>query len=121
MGTVLQQRGLKAGELPEVLNIEKTEEIVDIHKSYLKVGAEILTTNTFGANALKMNEVDYSVEEIIRAAVSNACRAVEESAADALVALDIGPLGELLEPMGSLTFDEAYHLFKQQVKAGDEA
>ncbi|RCW47740.1 MULTISPECIES: homocysteine S-methyltransferase family protein [unclassified Halanaerobium] len=121
MGTVLQMRGLKAGELPEILNIEKSKEIVDIHKSYLEAGAEILTTNTFGANTLKMDETDYSVEEIIRAAVSNARRAVDESSVDALVALDIGPLGELLEPMGSLTFDEAYQLFKQQVKIGEEA
>ncbi|PXV66721.1 5-methyltetrahydrofolate--homocysteine methyltransferase [Halanaerobium congolense] len=121
MGTVLQQRGLKAGDVPEKLNIEKSKEIIDIHKSYLKAGAEILTTNTFGANALKMEEIDYSVEEVISAAVENARKAVVESGIEAAVALDMGPLGELLEPMGSLTFDEAYNLYQQQVLVGVEA
>lgn len=118
MGTMLQQRGLKAGDVPEKLNIEKAEEIVDIHKSYLKAGAEILTTNTFGANSLKMEEIDYSVEEVIAAAVENARKAVVESEIDAAVALDMGPLGELLEPIGSLSFDEAYNLYQQQVLIG---
>ena len=120
MGTVLQQRGLKAGDVPEKLNIEKSKEIIDIHKSYLEAGAEILTTNTFGANALKMEEIDYSVEEIIAAGVENAKAAVMESGIKAAVALDMGPLGELLEPMGSLTFDEAYNLYQQQVLVGVE-
>ncbi len=120
MGTVLQQRGLKAGDVPEKLNIEKSEEIKDIHKSYLEAGAEILTTNTFGANALKMDEIDYSVEEVIAAAVENARKAVVESGIEAAVALDMGPLGELLEPMGSLNFDEAYNLYQQQVLVGVE-
>lgn len=118
MGTVLQQRGLKAGDIPERLNIEESEEIIDIHKNYLKAGAEILTTNTFGANALKMADVDYSVEEVIAAGVENAKKAVIESDIDAAVALDMGPLGELLEPMGSLNFDEAYNLYQQQVLEG---
>lgn len=121
MGTVLQQRGLKAGDIPERLNIENSEDIIDIHKSYLKAGAEILTTNTFGANALKMNELDYSVEEVISAAVENARQAVIESGIDAAVALDMGPIGELLEPMGSLEFDEAYNLYQQQVLVGVES
>ncbi|MGM0500007.1 MAG: homocysteine S-methyltransferase family protein [Bacillota bacterium] len=121
MGTVLQQRGLKAGDIPEKLNIENSEDIIDIHKSYLKAGAEILTTNTFGANALKMNELDYSVEEVISAAVENARQAVIESGIDAAVALDMGPIGELLEPMGSLEFDEAYNLYQQQVLVGVES
>ncbi|MGM0603965.1 MAG: homocysteine S-methyltransferase family protein, partial [Bacillota bacterium] len=120
MGTVLQQRGLKAGDVPEKLNIEKSKEIIDIHKSYLKAGAEILTTNTFGANALKMEEIDYSVEDVIAAGVENARAAVMESGIEASVALDMGPLGELLEPMGSLTFDEAYNLYQQQVLVGVE-
>jgi 5-methyltetrahydrofolate--homocysteine methyltransferase len=121
MGTVLQQRGLKAGDIPERLNIENSEDIIDIHKSYLKAGAEILTTNTFGANALKMNELDYSVEDVISAAVENARQAVIESGIDAAVALDMGPIGELLEPMGSLEFDEAYNLYQQQVLVGVES
>lgn len=118
MGTVLQQRGLKAGDVPERLNIEESREIIDIHKSYINAGAEIITTNTFGANKLKLAEIDYSVEEIVKAAVDNAKKAVEESNSDAKIALDMGPLGELLEPMGSLTFDEAYALYKEQVIQG---
>ena len=121
MGTVLQQRGLKAGDVPEKLNIEKAKEIVDIHKSYLQAGAEILTTNTFGANALKMEETNYSVEDVISAAVENARQAVNETGLEAAVALDMGPLGELLEPMGSLSFDEAYKLYRQQVLVGVES
>jgi 5-methyltetrahydrofolate--homocysteine methyltransferase len=118
MGTVLQQRGLKAGDVPEKMNIEKSREIIDIHKSYLNAGAEILTTNTFGANSLKLVDIEYSVNEIIRAAVENAKTAVSESDKDAQIALDMGPLGELLEPMGSLSFDEAYELYKEQVLQG---
>lgn len=118
MGTVLQQRGLKAGDIPERLNIENSEDIIDIHKSYLEAGAEILTTNTFGANALKLDGIDYSVEEVISAAVQNARQAVIETGMEAFVALDMGPLGELLEPMGSLKFDEAYNLYQQQVLIG---
>src|SRR6056297_410168 len=121
MGTVLQQRGLKAGDIPERLNIENSEDIIDIHKSYLKAGAEILTTNTFGANALKMEETNYSVEDVISAAVENARQAVNETGLEAAVALDMGPLGELLEPMGSLSFDEAYKLYRQQVLVGVES
>jgi len=121
MGTVLQQRGLQAGDVPEKLNIEKAKEIVDIHKSYLQAGAEILTTNTFGANALKMEETNYSVEDVISAAVENARQAVNETGLEAAVALDMGPLGELLEPMGSLSFDEAYKLYRQQVLVGVES
>ncbi len=118
MGTVLQQRGLKAGDVPEKMNIEKSREIIDIHKSYLNAGAEILTTNTFGANSLKLADTEYSVDEIIRAAVENAKNAVAESDKNAQIALDMGPLGELLEPMGSLSFDEAYQLYKEQVLEG---
>jgi 5-methyltetrahydrofolate--homocysteine methyltransferase len=118
MGTVLQQRGLKAGDVPEKMNIEESREIIDIHKSYINAGAEIITTNTFGANELKLTDIDYSVEEIINAAVENAKTAVSESNKDTKIALDMGPLGELLEPMGSLSFDEAYELYKEQVLQG---
>lgn len=121
MGTVLQQRGLKAGELPERLNLEKAAEIIDIHKSYLKAGAEIITTNTFGANALKLAESGYSTAEVVKAGVENAKKAAAELEVEAFVALDMGPLGELLEPMGSLSFDEAYQLYQEQVLAGVES
>lgn len=121
MGTALQQRGFENVDIPEKLNIENREDIVEIHKSYLKAGAEILTINTFGANAHKMRQTKYSVEEIISAAVQNAKQAVTESGIDAALALNLGPLGELLEPMGSLKFDEAYKLYQQQILIGVQA
>ncbi|SFL25093.1 homocysteine S-methyltransferase family protein [Halanaerobium salsuginis] len=121
MGTVLQQRGLKAGDIPEKLNLEEKNEIIDIHKSYLKAGAEIITANTFGANSLKLADTGYTAAELITAGIKNAQQAREEINRDALVALDLGPLGELLEPMGSLKFDEAYQLYKEQLIAGKKA
>lgn len=116
MGTMLQSKGLKAGDLPELLNITQPELIVEIHEDYLAAGAKVLTTNTFGANALKLKDTEQSVETIIQAAVKNAKKARGDKSA--YIALDIGPLGELLEPMGTLTFEEAYDLFKEQVLAG---
>ena len=116
MGTMLQSKGLKAGDLPELLNIEKPDLIIEIHKDYLKAGAKVITTNTFGANALKLKDSGQSVDTIIQAAVENAKKARFNN--DTYIALDMGPLGELLEPMGTLTFTEAYNLFKEQVIAG---
>lgn len=113
MGTMLQNRGLKLGELPEVLNIEKPQIIREIHKSYIDAGADIITTNTFGANERKLNNCKYSVEEIIDSAVKNAKDAREDR--DIYIALDIGPIGELLEPMGTLSFEMAYDIFKRQI------
>jgi 5-methyltetrahydrofolate--homocysteine methyltransferase len=116
MGTMLQSSGLKLGELPEILNITDSKIIVEIHKSYISVGANIITTNTFGANEIKLKDSNFSVEEIIHAAVENAKTATENK--EVYIALDIGPIGELLEPMGTLTFDEAYNIFKKQVVQG---
>lgn len=116
MGTMLQNSGLKLGELPEVLNIENPETIIDIHKKYIKAGAQVITTNTFGANELKMKSSGYSVEEIIHHGVENAKKA--RKGMDVFIALDIGPIGELLEPMGTLKFEEAYDIFKRQIIQG---
>ena len=116
MGTMLQDRGLKIGELPEVLNISSANTVVEIHKSYIDAGANIITTNTFGVNKVKLKDSDYSVEEIIEAAVENAKQAREKR--DVAIALDMGPVGELLEPMGSLSFESAYDIFKEQVVQG---
>lgn len=115
MGTELQKRGLKLGQVPEVLNITHREVISEIHREYVGAGARVVTTNTFGANELKLSDSGYSVEEIIEAAVSLAREEAEERA---YVALDIGPIGELLEPMGTLSFDRAYEIFKRQVVQG---
>lgn len=119
MGTMLQARGLKTGEIPEVLNITSAETLIEIHKEYIEAGADIIYANTFGANSYKLDECPYSVEEIISAGIKNAKLAAKDSSV--LVALDIGPIGKLLEPTGSLTFEEAYEIFKEQIIAGSKA
>lgn len=118
MGTQIQQRGLALGQVPETFNIEQPEVIEDIHRAYIDAGAHVVTSNTFGANRLKLETTGYSVQEIIRSGVSISRRAAGERA---WVALDVGPLGELLQPMGTLAFDEAYELFREQVEAGEAA
>ena len=119
MGTVLQSKGLELGEIPEVLGIEKSEEIINIHKSYIKAGAKVIYTNTFGANRYKLENCKYAVEDIITSAIENARKACEGT--DCLIALDIGPIGQLLEPTGTLTFEQAYDIFKEQIIAGQNA
>ncbi len=111
MGTQLQERGLAAGELPELLCLERPDVVTDVHAAYVAAGADVVTTNTFGANAEKLGDAA-SVEEVFSAAVSCA-----RAAGAPLVAADIGPTGQLLEPMGPLSFDEAYELFARQVRA----
>lgn len=116
MGTMLQKRGMKAGEIPELININDPEMIVDIHRKYIEAGSEIIYANTFGANRKKLAGQDLNT--IIKAALKNARKAAENT--DTLVALDIGPIGELLEPMGTLKFEEAYNVFKEIVIAGKD-
>ena len=119
MGTMLQNRGLALGELPEALNIKSPESIIEIHQAYIEAGSQVITTNTFGANELKLKGSGYSVEEVIQAAVANARKAIGDR--NIYIALDIGPIGELLEPMGTLGFEEAYDIFKRQIHQGVEA
>ncbi len=119
MGTLIQKSKAEYKSVPETLNILQPELITSFHKAYVDAGADIVYANTFGANAYKINESGYSVDEIIKAGIRNAKKAVEGT--DTLVALDIGPVGQLLEPAGALTFDEAYEYFKEQIIAGDEA
>ena len=90
MGTMLQARGLKMGETPEALNIEKPDWLIDIHKQYIAAGADIIYANTFGGNRYKLAECGYSVEQAVGAAIKNARKACERT--DVLVALDIGPI-----------------------------
>ncbi len=118
MGTQIQQRGLALGQVPETFNMKHPEVIEEIHRAYIAAGAQVVTTNTFGANRLKLETTGYSVQEIIRSGVEIARRAAGESA---WVALDMGPLGELLQPMGTLSFEEAYELFREQAQAGEAA
>lgn len=116
MGTMLQKAGLEPGGLPEVYNIEKPETVLEIHKEYVKAGADVITANTFQANELKLSDCGYSVEEIITAGVQLA-----KKSGTKFSALDIGPLGQLMEPMGTLSFDDAYKMFKRQIVAGEKA
>lgn len=116
MGTVLFARGLTAGENPELKNITDPDLVRSVHADYAAAGAEIIYTDTFGANPEKLPD-GANAENIIRAAVENA----RASAADALIALDIGPIGRLTEPAGTLKFDEAYEIFRRQAAAGEKA
>ena len=118
MGTMVQKHGLKAGENPELFSLTHPEIIAQIHQSYLKAGANILTANTFGANAHKLASSGHSPAEIISSSVAIAKKSAQDNA---YVALDIGPIGELLEPMGTLSFDDAYTIFQEEVIAGEKA
>lgn len=119
MGTMLQASGLKLGERPEVLCITEPETIIDIHKQYINAGSDIVYANTFGGNAHKLEGTGHSVDEVITAAVKVAKKACEGT--EALAALDIGPIGELLEPSGTLKFEEAYEIFKEMLVSGEKA
>ncbi|WP_446899778.1 homocysteine S-methyltransferase family protein [Clostridium sp. LBM24168] len=118
MGTMLQKSGLKAGELPEILNITNGNTIKKIHETYLDSGADIIITNTFGANELKYSSSEYSSDEVIEAGVRIAKAAVR-GRKDKFVALDLGPIGQVMEPTGSLSFETAYKLFKKQIVIGE--
>lgn len=119
MGTMLQKKGMKMGVVPETLGITKPEWIIDIHKQYIEAGSDIVYANTFGANRYKLKGTGYSTEEIIKKAIENGRKACEGS--ESFVALDIGPIGQLLEPTGSLSFEEAYDIFKEEILAGKDA
>ena len=118
MGTVLQQRGLPAGGQPELLNLTRPELLEEIHREYIQAGSQIIYANTFGANARKLSGCGHSVEEVVEASLACARRGAGGSA---LVGLDIGPLGELLAPAGTLPFEDAYGLFAQVIRAGARA
>ena len=115
MGTQLQANGLQPGECPELWNITKPDVITKIHKRYFEAGANVATTNTFGANPLKID----NVEEVVTKAVENAKKAIYSE--NQFVALDIGPTGKLLKPLGDLDFEDAYNAFATMVRAGDRA
>lgn len=118
MGTLLQEQGLQAGELPETWNLKNPEPIIQIHKAYLAAGADIILANTFGANRFKYGE---DLEKIVTAGVANAKKAVAESGKKAYVALDIGSTGKLLKPMGTLDFEEAVGVFAGIIRVGEKA
>ena len=116
MGTMLQKNGLGAGEIPELLNLTNAELIEKIHTEYLLAGADIITTNTFGANPLKSDDIGESLDMIIAAGIGIARKAVNNVQSEEkprFIAFDMGPCGRLLEPLGDLSFDDCYNAFKQ--------
>lgn len=119
MGTMLQRAGLKLGDRPETLSITAPDVVEGIQRQYVQAGTQMLLANTFCANAHKLAGTGFAVEDVVRASVRVAKRAC--AGTQARVALDIGPIGELLEPLGTLRFEEAYALFAQMIRAGVEA
>lgn len=119
MGTVLQSRGLKPGGVPELLNLTEPELLMGVYRDYIAAGSDVIYANTFGANALKLQRTGKNVEEIVSAAIKLAKDAA--AGTNVKVALDVGPLGELLEPMGTLPFERAYELFQEVARAGAAA
>ena len=120
-GTILQEKGLQGGELPERWNLTRPEDIIDLHCGYLRAGCDIFNTNTFGANALKFPD-EGELRAIVEAAVSLAQEARRRTGrGDAYIALDLGPTGRLLEPLGDLPFERAVDLFGQVVRIGAAA
>ena len=130
MGTLLQERGLAAGETPEDWNVDRPDDIAAIHRAYVAAGAEVIYANTFGANPLKYHG-RHSLEEVVRSGLEIARRAAEdlrretedfrqERTSDGrrktLVALDLGPTGKLLKPAGDLAFDDAVAAFAETIK-----
>ena len=119
MGTVLQQRGLPPGGKPDLLNLTDPDLLRSIYREYIEAGSQVINANTFGTNALKLDSTGYDVDQVVSAAIAIAKEAA--AGTDVKVSLDLGPLGELLEPMGSLTFERAYELFKEVAMAGERA
>lgn len=118
MGTMLQAAGLRAGELPELWNLTRSEDVTAIHRRYVEAGSDVLYTNTFGANRHKLAGCGHSAAEVCAAGVRCARAAGGEKT---LIALDIGPIGRLLEPLGDLSFEDAYETFCEMIEAGAAA
>ena len=118
-GTQLAARLDEMPEVPETVNITHPEIVSAIHRSYIDAGSDIVYTCTFGASRYKIARSGYSVSEIVKAAIANARKAAEGT--ETLVALDIGPVGRMMEPNGDMTFDEAYDMFTEIVEAGKDA
>ena len=120
MGTAIQSRGLKLGEIPELFNMTHPEIIEQIHREYLEAGSNFITTNTFGANKYKFEGKGYTVQEVIRSAVERA-KIAKVGFPNTYIALDIGPSGKVLRPVGDTDFEEVYEIFKEQAIAGEQA
>ena len=119
MGTQLQAAGLPMGQAPELWNVTEPEKVTAVHRRYVEAGSKVLYTNTFGVNRLKTARIGRSVRELVEGGVRCARAAAGTEAVR--VALDIGPLGQILEPLGTLKFEEAYDIFREIVEAGRDA
>lgn len=119
MGTELLKAGMPLGQRPELLCFTQPELVKQVHKSYIDSGSDLIYANTFCANGKKLAGLGHSAAETVKQAVKTAKEAA--AGTDVKVALDIGPIGELLEPLGTLSFEEAYELFREMVIAGAEA
>ncbi len=119
-GTLLQQQGLRPGELPETWNILHPDKILQVHRAYYRAGSNIVNANTFGANRFKFDGQDgrFSLEQIVSSGVNLALQAKSEFDGDRYVALDVGPLGKMLSPLGELPFDDAVERFAEVIRAG---
>ncbi len=123
MGTMLQKNGMKSGEIPETLNLSRPELLTKIHSEYLEAGADIITTNTFGANPLKSDEMGASLELVIASAIElarKACVQYSTPKKPRFVAFDMGPTGHLMEPIGDLSFDECYNQYSKIAKMAEK-
>ncbi len=125
MGTMLMQKGLAEWEIPETWNIERREDLVEIHAAYIEAGAEVIQTNTFGASRIKLSSSDagkkLDVVEVNRSAVEAVAEAIKRSGRDdVFIAGDIGPTGKFLPPVGDLSLEDARKAFREQAKALDE-
>lgn len=124
MGSLLQKEGLMPGELPEIWNFEHSDVVKNIHQSYFEAGSDIVLANTFGANPIKFHCEEYTLKEVIKKAVSNVKEAAEKGIHDKreyYVALDVGPTGKLLKPLGDLSFEDTYQAYKEVMLYGAEA
>lgn len=117
MGTMLQKAGMEVGDIPELLNIKNPDMVNGVYQKYIDAGADIIYACTFGANRRKLGSK--KTLEVVKAATANAKNLAQKTGAR--VALDIGPIGEMLEPMGALKFEEAIDIFKEIIKAGEES
>jgi 5-methyltetrahydrofolate--homocysteine methyltransferase len=121
MGTMLQSMGLQAGQCPESRNLTHPEEVQQVHRAYLEAGAQLLTTNTFGGNRLRLMAHNVNGHELLKEINRRAVELAREVAGDsAAVIASVGPTGELMEPLGDLNEEQAYEVFSEQMAALQE-
>ena len=121
MGTMLQKKGLLAGEMPENMNIRDRNAVLDIHRAYINAGADVISTNSFGANKVKTSACGLDSAQITELAVKIAREAADEADRKVFVAADFGPTGKLMPPLGDFSFEEAVDAFKDCVIAAENA